>query len=217
MKIDWKKYLSLFSQRQIVFAALCLTLIASFVYSNIEKDIIIKDIGTETKIITFKNTVGDVLKEKKISLRATDRVNVPLTTQLTDGLNIVIIRAVYVKVHADGKDSVFISSAKTVDEALKEARIHIGVKDKISIPLKTELTKDIAVNVVRVVEKTETKASKVLFTNEVQVSDKLEKGLVRVIKKGKNGTKTQTICKIYEDGKLVNSRILQEKIYNCTS
>lgn len=216
MKINLRSYKSLFSVKQVAMIAvavvICLIATASFVYSTMRKDIIISDIDGNKKISTFKNTVADVLKEKNISLRPQDRLNVAMTEKLEDGTNIKISRARNITVHADGKDITLLTVAPDVKSVLQEAKIKLEGLDRVEPGLTAAVDAGTAVSVVRVEEKTLSQVVKVEPGSEVRFNPSLEKGLAHVVQKGQSGKKELSIKLVFENGKEVSRQIVGEKI-----
>ncbi|HWR61948.1 MAG TPA: 3D domain-containing protein, partial [Clostridia bacterium] len=163
-------------------------------------------------ISTFKNTVGDVLQENSITLRPEDRINLDMAARLEDGLSIKITRAREITINSDGKDFTLLTVAPDVRSAMEEAGIQLGDKDRIEPGLDTQITGDTKIAVVRVEEKIETQQVKMDFTNQVNKSDKLDKGIVSVVKKGSSGLKEVAIKVIFENGKETKREVAAERI-----
>lgn len=212
MKINLKQFKSLFSVKLIAVAALCLILATSYIYSAMKKEITIEDINEAKAISTFKNTVGDVLQENSIQLRPEDRINLDMAVKLQDGLSIKITRAREIGINSDGKEVTLLTVAPDVRSALQEAEIQLGEKDRVEPGLDTKITGDTKIAVIRVEEKIETQQLKVDFTNQVNKSDKLDKGIVSVVKKGSPGLKEVAIKVIFENGKETKREVASEKI-----
>lgn len=212
MKIDFTRYKGLFSVKLAAVIALCLITATSFVYSTMKKDIVITDFDGQKKISTFKNTVADVLEENNIEIKPYDKINLALTTELSDGLSISIQRAKMVTINADEKDTCIFSTAGTVGNVLKESGITLGEKDRIEPASNTAVTNAMTVQVIRVKEENVNEKVKLAFTNEVRKNDKLEKGLVKVVQKGKDGLKQVTTKITYENGKEVARAVTGENV-----
>jgi uncharacterized protein YabE (DUF348 family) len=212
MKIDLKQFKSLFSVKLIAVAALCLILATSYIYSAMKKEITIEDIDEAKAISTFKNTVGDVLEENNITIRPQDKVSLDMTEILTDGMSIKISRAREITINSDGKDIVLLTTAPDIKSALEEARIQLGEKDRVAPEQDAAITGNIKLDVIRVEEKIVKQEMKMDFTNQVSKSDKLDKGIVSVVKKGSPGLKELAIKIIFENGKETKREIAEEKV-----
>lgn len=212
MKINFKHFKSLFSIKLAVVAAISLIFATSYVYSAMKKDITIEDIGGVKVVSTFKDTVSDVLEENNIQMIPQDKISVNMTEKLKDGMSIKISRAKAVVINSDGKDTVVLTTAPDVRSVLEEAHIRLGEKDKVSPGIDTEIVRDTTIAVTRVEERIVKQEMKMDFTNDVKKSDDLDKGLVRVVKKGSPGLKELSIKVIFENGKEVKREIAEEKV-----
>ena len=212
MKINLKNFKSLFSVKLIAVAALCLILATSYAYSAMKKDITIEDIDGVKAVSTFKNSVEDVLEENSVGIKPHDKVSLEMTEKLKDGMSIKISRAREVTINSDGKDIVIWTTAPDVKSALGEVQIQLGEKDKVLPGLDTVIKGNTKVDVIRVEEKVVKQEMKMDFTNQVSKSDKLDTGLVKVVKKGSPGLKELAIKVIFENGKEVKREIAAEKI-----
>jgi uncharacterized protein YabE (DUF348 family) len=177
-----------------------------------KKEITIEDIDEAKAISTFKNTVGDVLEENNITIRPQDKVSLDMTEILTDGMSIKISRAREITINSDGKDIVLLTTAPDVKSALEEARIQLGEKDRVAPEQDTAITGNTKIDVIRVEEKIVKQEMKMDFTNQVSKSDKLDKGIVSVVKKGSPGLKELAIKIIFENGKETKREIAEEKV-----
>jgi 3D (Asp-Asp-Asp) domain-containing protein len=135
-----------------------------------------------------------------------------MTEKLEDGMSIKISRAREITINSDGKSIVLLTTAPDVKSAIGEAQIQLGEKDKVSPFLYTEIKGNTIIDVIRVEEKLVKQEMKMDFTNQVSKSDKLYKGLVKVVKKGSPGLKELEIKVIFETGKEVKREIASEKI-----
>lgn len=212
MKIGINNGKSMLYAKISAVIVVCLVLTTSLVYGWMKKDIVISDAGKNIEISTFKNTVKDVLQEKAIKIGPYDKINVSMTEKLEDGLNINIQRAKKVSIKTKDSSLFIMTTANTVEDALKEAEILISSKDRVEPALDSSLKDDMQVNVIRVEEKLESQTVPIDFTNEVRKNENLARGFVNVVKKGQQGEKEVTIKTVYEDGKEVSKQIVSEKV-----
>lgn len=194
-------------------ATLFLVILAtSIIFNTMKKDIIICDADEEKKLSTFKSTVGEVLKEQKIIIGPYDKLEAMLTQQIKEGMRIEIKRAKPVLITVGGKEQQVYTLAKTVGEAVEEAEIPLGIKDRVEPAFDTAIKDVDSIKVIRVEEQIISTTEKIPFENEIRKNQKLEKGLVRVIKKGQDGKKEIAKKIVFEDGKDTFKEILWEKI-----
>jgi uncharacterized protein YabE (DUF348 family) len=76
--------------------------------------------GKRVSFSTDADTVGALLRRRGVELREGDRVVPPPSTEITDGLDISVVRAVPVAIDHDGVKTRVRSSQKSPDELLKE-------------------------------------------------------------------------------------------------
>lgn len=200
-----------------VTAVFVLLLTASIIFNILEKDIVIVDADVEKNISTFKSTVAEVLNERAIKVGSDDRLDINPEQKLKDDMKIVIQRAKPVMIKTKDRDILVYTLAKTVEQVLGEAEVYLGVLDKIQ-PEKDTLIKDVdSINVIRVEEQIISEVEKIPFENEVRKNEKLEKGFVKVINKGKDGKKETSVKIVFENGiesmrQIVAEKIIQEPV-----
>lgn len=158
------------------------------------------------------NTVEDVLQEKNIKIGPYDKIDISMTEKLEDGLSISIQRAKKVNITTKDGNLFIMTTAATVEDALKEAKVAVDSKDKVLPAKDAEIKDGMLVSVIKVEEKMASQTMKVDFTNEVKKNESLAKGLVNVVRKGQPGEKQVSIKVTYEDGKEVSRQIVAEKV-----
>ncbi len=212
MKISINNGKSMIYVKLAAVIMVCLVLTTSLVYGWMKKDIIVFDSEKEIKISTFKNTVEDALNEENIKIGPYDKVDISMTDKLEDGLSISIQRAKKVNIKTKDSNMFIMTTATTVENALDEAKVLVGSKDKVEPAMNAEIKDDMEVSVIRVEEKLVDQKVQVDFKNEVKKLDSLAKGFVNVVRKGQRGEKQVSIKVVYEDGKEVSKQIVSEKI-----
>jgi uncharacterized protein YabE (DUF348 family) len=212
MKININNCKSFKHAKLAAVIMVCLVLTTSLVYGWLKKDIVISDAGNIIEISTFKNTVNDVLNEKAIEIGPYDKMSIAMTEKLEDGLSISIQRAKKVNIKTSDINLFIFTNANTVEGVLKEAEILVGSLDRVEPAIDANLQEDMEINIIRVEEKLVSEKVPMEFTNEVKKNESLAKGLVNVVRKGKQGEKEVTIKMVYEDGKEVSKKIVSEKV-----
>ncbi len=118
-----------------------------------------------------------------------------------DGLKITILPTQPITVSADGKSIQFNTSAKTVGEALAEARIPLLGLDH-SVPAEKEpLPSDGQIKIVRVSESVQLAQKPIPFESDVQSSAEVPLDQTQILQPGETGLSVQRIRIRYEDGK----------------
>ena len=180
------------------------------VYRN--KVVIIKVDGKDTEVELTKGTVADAIEKAGITLGKNDRLSVDKTENVTHGMEITIERGVSIKVTVSGKTKSYVTTKKTVSEALKQLKIKFD-KDDIVEPAKdAKIAKAMTITVKKVEVKEETETKVIAFSTKTEYSSSMEKGQSKVTKNGVNGKKTVVSKNTYIDGELASSEVIDEKI-----
>ncbi|MGH4052495.1 MAG: ubiquitin-like domain-containing protein [Clostridium sp.] len=209
VKENLKNYFSN-GPKTIFVVMLVITCITMTVF-NMKKVISVIVDGKSIEVTTLKSDVTQILKTNNIALGSKDQITVSLDSKVKDGDKIYIKKAVNVKVNVDGKELNIQTAESTVEDMLKAEKIVLGDNDKITPSRSDSLKSDLSVNITRV--KTENiKETKVIdFATEIKNSNNLNKGVKKVIQKGKAGEKIITSTVVYENGKEVSRNLVSEK------
>lgn len=161
---------------------------------------------------TFKSTVSEVLQEQGIRLGAKDQVKPTGSTELEDGLKIIVIRAVPVTVIVDGKAIPVLTVPVSVQKVLALAGVKQGPKDLVSAALDQKITAGQQIRVTRVSEKVVKVQAAIPYRQERVNDGTLEKGLTRTVKRGTVGLAQETIKITYRDGKEYRREVLKAEV-----
>jgi uncharacterized protein YabE (DUF348 family) len=145
-------------------------------------------------------TVGEVLIEALIWLRAEDKIEPVLNSPVTTGMSITISSVRDLTVSVDGKVLQIQSSARTVGEALAEAGIPLlGLAT--SLPAESEaLPSDGQIKVTRVSESILLTQKPLPFQSELVASADVPLDQTQILQPGENGLTVQRIRIRFEDG-----------------
>jgi len=114
---------------------------------------------------------------------------------------------------ADGKEILVRTTPETVEGILAQANISLGEKDIVEPALSTLADKNTSQIVVsRITEELVTKKIPVPFRVEQKEDATLERGIRRILQKGKNGVKEDTVKITYKDGKRIHEEVVATKI-----
>ena len=181
-------------------------------YFCLEKSVTIKADDRVIKCQTFKNTVGEVLKEKNIQIYPHDQVKPGLDSELKEKMEIVVTRAFPITVIADGRSQELVSVPVKVDSALKQAGVTLGEKDLVSSDLQDLTYKGQVIRVTRVVEKNIEVMTSIPFTRQWVTDSSLEVGLTRTVSRGRSGQARQVIKITYHDGQEVKRQVISSEV-----
>ena len=164
----------------------------------------------EQKLRSSAFTVGEVLQEASIWLRARDKIEPALYTPLRDGMRITIAAPRTLTVNVDGKALQIQSSARTVGEALAEAGIPLIGLDYSQPAEQEPLPSDGQIRVVRVSESVILAQKPIAFENDFQASADVPLDQTQILQPGENGLMVQRIRIRYEDGEEI-SRVTENE------
>lgn len=117
--------------------------------------------GARTEIRTQATTVGDMLKEKKIELGASGRASLPLTTPVSEGLEVRIWR--------EGKQTVTVDEAVAFEtEQVKDADREVGYKAVQTAGQNGKRTVTYEVNIQNGVEVSRTEIASIVLQQPVK-------------------------------------------------
>ncbi|MEW6172518.1 MAG: ubiquitin-like domain-containing protein [Bacillota bacterium] len=183
-------------------------------YAWAKKEVTLTADGRIMPVTTFQFTVGGLLQSEQVRLGPKDLVVPGAETRLRNGMEIKVVRALPVKVVADGKTVTSLTRAETVEEFLKEEKLSLGKDDIVTPSLESLLSKGTTVTIVRVTRKIEEKQITVPYSTNRKPTTALSKGQTKVVTPGKNGTETQRWEITYYDGKEKERRLLERKVIN---
>lgn len=166
----------------------------------------------EDKVFTYKNTVEEVLKSKKIMLGAKDKVYPDLSSNIPKNASITIKRAVNINLIIAEKEQTIESSEDTVDLMLKAENITLNTEDKIKPDKDTKIYKDMKVEIIRVETKSFTDILPIDFKTSVKTNSSLPNTQKNILQEGKTGEKKIITNVTYENGKEVARSIMNEVV-----
>lgn len=129
-------------------------LIASDYHVNIyrARPVVVVDGAVRIKTVSPYQTAEQIAKDVGITIYDGDVTTLkPLTDFVRDGagLELTILRATSISLNLYGKETPIRTQGKTVGDMLKEKRITLGPKDRVSLPLTTPITTGLEVRVWR--------------------------------------------------------------------
>jgi uncharacterized protein YabE (DUF348 family)/3D (Asp-Asp-Asp) domain-containing protein len=174
------------------------------------KSVTVVDDGKSVVIHSHKGDVQSLLREQNISVRPYDRVSVPLTAKVEDGDRIVIDRAVPVTMQADGKTEVRFTTEDTVGDALQALGVKLSGEDRVTPSPDTPVSSGMAIRVIRVKREIVETQHPLTFAVAWKKDANLPQGQQKVVQTGKEGVLVKRWERVYEDGRLVDERILDK-------
>jgi uncharacterized protein YabE (DUF348 family) len=209
-KNNLKNYFS--NVPKTVFVVMLLLTCITVTIFNMKKTISVVVDGKCIEVTTLKSNVTQILKTNDIALGPKDQITVSLDSKVKDRDIIYIKKAVGVKVTVDGKELNIQTAESTVEAMLKAEKIVLNDEDKIT-PLKSESLKSgLQIEITRVNTEILQEIKAIDFATEFKDSNDLDKGVKKVIQKGKLGEKVIISNVVYENGKEVSRNLVSEEL-----
>lgn len=219
MKINLKNgiYKAVIENKKALYTILAVIVVMVITISVIvvlaaEKQVTVTYDGKVQSATTYKKTVGEVLRELKITYSPDDKVIPSVNTTVVNGMNIVIKRAVPVTLTVDGKVQQLMTAADKVGDIFAEKNIAVSDMDKIEPSRDTEVKPNMMITVKRVKEEIVTQKVVTPYKVIKRETDTLDKGQTRVIQEGQNEEKEIKYKLVYEDNKLIAKIPIEEKV-----
>lgn len=168
--------------------------------------------GNSEQIKTNTKTVGELLEEKEISLEEGDKLVPEIDQELKDEFSITIKRAVPVVIALDGVSEEVKTAETTVADVLKSREIYYDSMDRITPGLETKVTPHMEIELVRVTEAYKSIEEEIPYETETKENSELEKGQTKTVQAGQKGLKQIETKEVYENGVLVSTEWLSEKV-----
>lgn len=166
-------------------------------------------------LLTNAATVGELLQEQRILLRAEDYIGLDIEQPLSEGMKIWLRLSVPISVIADGETILLESQPITVREALALAGVSLDEDDECSLPLLQYIYQPTSIRVYRISTERETVDEAVPPPEVEQEFTYLTPGSREVISPGRDGLQRNTYDVTYRDGEethrvLVESRRISD-------
>ncbi|ANE46003.1 hypothetical protein SY83_06570 [Paenibacillus swuensis] len=168
--------------------------------------------GQEQVVKTKESVLHNLLDEQAIQIGSYDKISMPLSAPIKSGDKVVIQTAVPFKLIADGKTVTLYTTSKTIQSALADNKVKLGVKDRIWPPLNTPVKKYMGIKIVRVSKASTQHKYSLPYTTVKTADASLLKGKTAVVQNGKDGVVYKNFEKTYEDGKLVSTVLTSKTI-----
>ncbi|AWB42803.1 hypothetical protein DCC85_00140 [Paenibacillus sp. CAA11] len=207
-KHDKVRLISIFAI--LAIAVVCIVL--AWVYGQASKSIHLVIDGKEQTVETRTSSVGSLLDEQSIELKPQDDISAAVDSELKDGDQIVIDRAVKVTVLADGKSNSYYTTEDTVKSVFTKLGVSVSEQDKVYPSLSAGITPDLKIRVVRVNKHTVEEPITVPYQVVKKKDPTLLVGKTKVVQQGSNGKVVSRVEKVFQDGEFVSKRWLNKTV-----
>ena len=165
-------------------------------------EVTIKAEGSEPVTYLVSGTVSDALEKAGVELTKKDIVNYPLDKEIDEDITVIVSKAIFVTLVADGKEKICKTSGGTVGEFLKKEKITLSSDDIINHKKTQKLKDSMKIRIKRVEYKEETETQTIAFETKQKKTDELYIGKSKIEKQGENGERINHYVCRYVDGKL---------------
>lgn len=207
-----------FSLKEIIIVVLAVIVSVSAgvaVFINLKKDVYITDDGQLLEVKTMKATVKEVLDQNGISVAPEDYINMPMETKLQriEKNEIIIKRAVPVSIFADGQETRVKTYKETVGDVLKDSSVKLDSLDRLDgCTANDKITSNMNIKIIRVKEELIKEDISLPFQEVRRANGRMDKGVERTVKDGKEGTRQKVFKIVYEDGKETIRELIKDSV-----
>jgi uncharacterized protein YabE (DUF348 family) len=174
------------------------------------RSITLNDGEERTSLSTTAPSLGEALVQAGIVLYESDLVTPPLTTPITEGMEVTLQRSTPVIIQADNRTYRIRTRETTVDGLLAAFGITLNGDDYALPDQSAPLAPDMTVQVVRVTEAILVEQERIPFEIDYRPDPDLELDQQRVLQEGQEGIWERRVRVRYEDGVEVSRTVLDE-------
>ncbi|MFJ5694358.1 transglycosylase family protein [Arthrobacter sp. NPDC093125] len=184
----------------------------SVINVNLAKAVKVNLDGAEKTVSTTARDVAGLVTQ--LGVASSSELSVPKTAQLSvDGSFVAISTPKTVTILADGKAAKTTTTAATVGEVLKDARVKLAAADRTSQPANAKVVSNMVVKVSRVdTSKTATVAEEIPFETLSTNSAAILKGEEKVTQAGAPGIVTHKYKLVLVDGREASRTLVSRTV-----
>lgn len=204
------------SVKAIIISAasvLFIGLIGLLIFDGVSANVIIRDGGNkETKVLTFKNTVEEVLLEQGITLGSYDKLNCKKGDSLYDDMTIEVYRSMQVYVAAGGQTRAVNTTKRRVADILADEGYVLTDEDMVT-PARTKIAKaDTVITYVKGTSEVLTLTEEIPYATTQNANNSMARGTQKIVQKGVVGSAERTYRISYADGVEIGREVIEEKV-----
>ncbi|WP_458411431.1 ubiquitin-like domain-containing protein [Schinkia sp. CFF1] len=167
--------------------------------------------GKEQTVWSAAKTVGDFIKEQKVTLNEHDRISPSRDTELDQNTEIIVDTAFLVTIKDKNEKKQVWTTSTTVVDLLKHQEIKLNELDRVEPEANSQVTKNMVVKITRVEKVTDVVEAPVDFAVVTRKDSSLPSGEKRVVDQGEKGLEKQTFEVILENGKEVSRKLVSSE------
>lgn len=181
-------------------------------FSQEKKIIVLSDNGLISSFYTQANSVEEFLDEKEINLRSEDNIIPSLEEKIYPQYNIVIKRAVKIKIEVDGKTIENYTLAQNIHDTIQENGLSLGRLDQLSPEETSRPSENLVIKITRINEEEKIITEDIDYKTVRKTDSKLGWREKKVEQEGEKGTRDVKYKITYKDGKEISRIILEKNI-----
>ncbi|MGI6553075.1 MAG: ubiquitin-like domain-containing protein [Bacillota bacterium] len=210
----WRQTKALKKWNNFIFGLVALLVVSGAIsgYAWARKDIQIVVDGETKQVVSFAQSVGQLLADEGVTLNPHDQVEPAVDAALQDGMEIIITRAFQAWIEVDGQQLEVTTLPDTVGEILRKAGVELGAQDRVEPEREKFVDEETVIKVVRIRVEEVVEKEELPFQVVRQPDHELERGLVKTVQKGKIGICYNTYRITYEDGQMVEKELVSKKV-----
>ncbi|ARU63288.1 hypothetical protein CBW65_21610 [Tumebacillus avium] len=176
--------------------------------SSTYKTVTLEVDGQKQEISGFQlGTVGELLRDKGVTVGTEDLVQPAASDALAEGTMITVTHAKSVQIQDGTKELVSVKTqAGTTEELLKELGINLNKTDKTSLELRASIESGQKITITRMSEEVKVAEESIPFQTERQPDANLYTGTEKVLTSGVEGKAKITTKIVLENGKEVDRK-----------
>lgn len=164
--------------------------------------------GVAKNVTVTSLTVGDVLREMRLSASLADTVTPARAAKVSAGMTVRLRRAVPVSIVHDETTKKIVTNATTVRQVLSEMGIKLGSRDKVLPSKDARPLKNMQIKILRVGVRQEVKEVTVPFKTVTKRDRRYEYGTKKQVQEGRAGIKRIRYATKFVDGRRVTRRVV---------
>lgn len=177
-----------------------------------EKQVTLSVNDNETEILTYANTLTDLLNEQEIPLEDVTNSSVPLASDLSDGQEIDIEVTSDFKVLVDDTIIDVRTAAATVADVLQKANVEMGENDVVEPAPGEKVFGDTVIVIHRVTIKDEIRETELAYSVETKKDSTIVSGDQIILQPGVPGFQKDTYRVVYWDGDFYSEELISSEI-----
>lgn len=177
-------------------------------YADLPKAVLVQAEGGIWKVLTYRSTVADAVKETGITVRPYDRVTPGVATGLVTGMTVTVRRAFPVTLFVDGRPRSFMTAAATVAEFLVESGARVRSRDQVYPATDAPLRAGTLVRIVRIETQIVTAEERLPYARIARPDSTLPRGMTRLVQSGRPGSRVRRIAITTADGAVVDRQVV---------